>query len=82
MWPLGVLLKELSLVKFPIFNFSRDVCIRLKLHVRICHRKMQVKFEFSHGPMILTELSLLNLGRRKKKEISSLHSLTLVGMYV
>jgi hypothetical protein len=46
---------------FPISNFCRNLCRRLKLNVLICHSNTHFKFEFGHGPMTLTELSLIKL---------------------
>jgi hypothetical protein len=50
--------------KFLVSALSREVCIRFELHVQICLRNTQVKFEFGPSQMIFDRI--IQLEFRKK----------------
>jgi hypothetical protein len=61
----GLIIFERVINLVEIFSFRSLSFVwmyyKFEIHVLIRHRSVQVKFEFDYGPMIFTELSLLNL---------------------
>jgi hypothetical protein len=55
--PLELREKKTRNFQFPLSNFCRDVCIRLKLYMEIFYQKILVKFEF--GPDLLIFVNYL-----------------------